>query len=54
MQQGLLTNESVDRALFNSMRVRFEMGLFDPVSSVSAKERLYKRCEMPALLQAAN
>ena len=40
MQQGLLTNESVDRALFNSMRVRFEMGLFDPVSTVSARDGL--------------
>ena len=37
LEQGLITDESIDRALFNSMKVRFELGLFDPVSTVRHK-----------------
>lgn len=30
VEDGLLTNESIDRALFNSMRVRFKLGMLHP------------------------
>eukprot|EP00750_Incisomonas_marina_P017818 INCI2497.1.p1 GENE.INCI2497.1~~INCI2497.1.p1 ORF type:complete len:577 (+),score=81.36 INCI2497.1:1065-2795(+) len=31
LEEGLLSKEDVDRALFNSMRLRFDLGLFDPI-----------------------